>query len=332
MMLTPTPRPAAPTVLMVGFLGAGKTTFLRELLPLLEQRGLEPYVIINDYLNARVDASSLAEAEREVKPINGHCICCDSMQELITTLLDMPERPNRVVLIEANGTTDPFSLIEYLMAHTALRSRFSPLLQIGVADAMRWQKRSWHNDLEKLQIEAASHLVLTRHEKVTPKRLAKVRSEIEWLNPRCVEVTPEQVAEELAGMVGRKAVAPSLGGFTAAPQQGVSGVLTTAAPAQRHQLSHGFIAMQLDLPPRVAAAALMRWLKHLPSGVLRVKGVVELADVPGMHFVFQRVDDGGREPTIFPLSSNPVVTQCAVLIGVRLDEEAIRREAAERLS
>lgn len=66
-------------VLIVGFLGAGKTTFLRDLLPLLEARGLQPFVIIDDYANARVDASSLQKEGRSVAPINGNCICCESL-------------------------------------------------------------------------------------------------------------------------------------------------------------------------------------------------------------------------------------------------------------
>lgn len=51
--------PPAPTVLISGFLGAGKTTFLHRLLPPLAERGLAPYVLINDYRNAEVDASGL---------------------------------------------------------------------------------------------------------------------------------------------------------------------------------------------------------------------------------------------------------------------------------
>ncbi len=60
-------RLPVPTILFVGFLGAGKTTFLREILPHLEARGLVPYVLINDYQNARVDASSLRHLTEEVR-------------------------------------------------------------------------------------------------------------------------------------------------------------------------------------------------------------------------------------------------------------------------
>lgn len=110
-------NPPTPLVLIVGFLGSGKTTLLRELLPLVEARGWEPFVIINDYANARVDAASLQSPGRSVTPINGNCICCDSVIELIHVLLEIPETENRVVFIEANGTSDPAALIEHLLVN-----------------------------------------------------------------------------------------------------------------------------------------------------------------------------------------------------------------------
>ncbi len=52
-----------PLVLLVGFLGAGKTTYLRALIPALTAEGLQPHVIINDYQNARVDAEPPARTD-----------------------------------------------------------------------------------------------------------------------------------------------------------------------------------------------------------------------------------------------------------------------------
>lgn len=45
-----------PLIIIVGFLGSGKTTYLKKLLPLLSNLGIEPHVIINDYENASIDA------------------------------------------------------------------------------------------------------------------------------------------------------------------------------------------------------------------------------------------------------------------------------------
>lgn len=316
----------APTVLLVGFLGSGKTTFLRNLLPLLEARGLEPFVVINDYQNAKIDASSLKSLVKEVIPLNGNCVCCDSIHELINTLLAMPEKPNRVVLIEANGTTDPFSLIEHLVAHVQLRERFFPLIQVGVVDIKRWQKRHWQNDLEHLQAESASHLFFTRLDSESPERTSRVREDLAWMNPRAVEMSVDQLAEELACLAMTSRQPPGEMTFSVSSSKNKFSI-----KPQHHQLSHGFVAIQIALPERVAGSALMGWLRQLSASVLRVKGVCQLSELPGLHFVFQRTDDTPPQPTMFPLLDEPAIPACAVLIGVRLDEAALRAEAAVTL-
>lgn len=96
------------------------------------------------------------------------------------------------------------------------------------------------------------------------------------------------------------------------------------AHGHRHELSHAFVGMEVDLPDPMPAAALQEWLKSLPEEVLRVKGLVRLAEEPDAWFQFHRVDAAHGEAALVPLSFEPSVPACAVLIGVRLDEEAIR--------
>jgi len=103
-----------PLILLVGFLGSGKTTYLRRLLPELRERGIDPHVIINDYQNARVDAELLRELADSIVPISGSCVCCGSRDELLGVLDKFEHAPNRAVVIETNGTTDSEELIELL--------------------------------------------------------------------------------------------------------------------------------------------------------------------------------------------------------------------------
>jgi len=305
----------SPLVLIVGFLGSGKTTFLRELLPLVEAQGMEPYVIINDYANARVDASSLQAEGRSVTPINGNCICCDSVIELIETLMDIPESDNRIVFIEANGTTDPTALIEHLLANPQLSQRFAPLLQITVIDLKRWQKRHWHNELEQLQAETASHLFLTRTDSESPKRRAEVLSDIEWFNPRAEVITAHALPELMQNL-------PTPNNHTQKDH----------AHGHHHDLAHAFVGIQLELTDPVPVNALQQWLRSLPSSVLRVKGVVRLEGDDQRWFQFQRVDDLKSEATFHELAQDPVVHACAILIGVHLDQAAIVSSAKEFFS
>jgi G3E family GTPase len=319
------PNPPASTVLTVGFLGAGKTTFLRELLPLLEARGLAPYVILNDHQNARVDAGALRAEGRDVLPISGSCVCCDSLTELIEALLAVPPHPRRVILIEANGTSDPIALIEHLLAHAELRAVCAPILQAVVVDVRRWQKRRWHNDLEAMQARGASHVVLNRAAEASVAEAEAVAKAIEAMNPRALPTTAIQLADELAEF--ERPAGDGLR-FFAAPAARPPG--PTLVPAHRHELSHAFVATQLALPDRVDATVLQTWLRSLPPEVLRVKGVAYLNDLPGVPFLFQRTDDR-PQGTLFPLTGEPTVEPCAILIGVRLETESLAVGLAEHL-
>ncbi len=324
---------SAPLVLIVGFLGAGKTTFLRQILPLLEACGLQPFVIINDYANARVDASSLQKMGRTVAPINGNCICCDSVIELMNVLLEIPEDPKRVVLIEANGTTDPTALIEHLLVNPELRRRFSPVLQVAVVDTKRWQKRHWHNELEHLQVETASHILFTREDSVPKERFAQVRAEIEWFNPKADWIKVGSFAQTLEKMVLAEENHPERpqGPHPHAEHQSHDHPHKHDDPwhdthhhHHRHELSHAFVGLEIGLPDPMHAVHLQKWLQSLPVEVLRVKGVVRLAEEPEQWLQFQRVDELWGEATLFELPQKPVVPACAILIGVKIDEAKIR--------
>jgi G3E family GTPase len=166
-----------PLILLVGFLGAGKTTYLRRLLPQLSQLGIEAHIIINDYQNASVDAELLHDLTEMIVPISGSCVCCGSRDKLLSALEDFDHRPGRVVIIEANGTTDSEELIELLSLAPTLE-QFAPPTQVSVIDGKRWQKRFWHNGLELDQAKTANHLFVSRTDEIDKTRLRKVNESL----------------------------------------------------------------------------------------------------------------------------------------------------------
>ncbi|GAB4166633.1 MAG: GTP-binding protein [Terrimicrobiaceae bacterium] len=320
-----------PTAVVTGFLGAGKTTFLRRLLPLLAVRGVRPSVVINDYQNARVDADTLREIASEVQAIEGSCVCCESVTDLVRMLLDLPAGGNRVVLIEANGTTDPCALIDHITVNPSLRDRFRPLLQLTVVNARRWQRRFWHNELERLQVRTASHVVLTHQEELPSARQEEVKKSVADMAPRAQAVDPENFASLLASLAA-KAMEEVPSGHNHACE-GACHEHQDHSHIHDHEehvrLTHGFVSTQIPLPDTVDRTRLLAWLESLPDEVLRVKGVVGLHDMPGRHFVFQKTDEMKWGPTVFELNQPPTVAPCAVLIGVKLDHEALVRSAQD---
>ncbi|HEU4678984.1 MAG TPA: GTP-binding protein [Terrimicrobiaceae bacterium] len=314
-----------PLILLVGFLGAGKTTFLKGLLPRLCEGGLDPHVIINDYQNAQVDAAQLRGLAAEIAAISGDCICCGSRDELLAELEKFAHRPGRLLLVESNGTTDSELLIETLSLQPSLRG-FSLPVQVSIIDAQRWQKRFWHNALEREQARTASHLFVSRSDVVKESRLTEVCESLERHHIRGRRIGLEEFAGELAALCEQLA---AQGERSLAMEEDSPHHDHAASEHHAHDHSeHHFSSLELPLPDRVAKGTFHQLLRNLPQEVIRAKGLVRFLENPGELFVFQKVDRFD-EPQLFPIGDTArIKTPLALFIGPSLPERALRASIA----
>jgi len=347
-----------PLVLLTGFLGSGKTSLLRQLLPLLVDAGLRPHVVLNDYANADLDSATLREIVEDVRPLTGSCICCDAREALFETLAGIELGDRDVVLLESSGTTDPLPLIEGLLVR-AEGQRFGHLMQVGLVDAKRWQRRHHNNQLERMQVRTATHLVFTWQDAVSPTRLQAVRVAVARCNPRARVTDAATLATELARRIEREdedappsfvrwsplpprknfaVLKPLVAG--AQPDRSAGSFLLPSLPGTHgcahgaacdlHELAHRFTALQLEVPRRLPRERLLGWLDALPPAVLRAKGVVEFAEEPDSYHFFQRVEETASF-TELPITP-PGGRTLALLVGVGLNADALRRQAEEHFS
>jgi G3E family GTPase len=295
-----------PLVVITGFLGAGKTTFLRDLLPLLPARGVTPVVIINDYMNALVDAAQVRDLAKAVLAVSGSCVCCGSRDELMDALATVDLPPNAAVLVEVNGTADPPVLLEFLAADKRA-ARFQPPVQVTVIDAERWQRRHWNNDIEAEQALTASYLQITRGAKVGAERVAEVEAGLRTRNPHATIVTPVAFADIVADLVRGRANPPSV----ALPREHLP-----------HD-AHHYAAIELPMPAAIARADLLRFLDALPDEVVRAKGVAFLPDEGGNAYLFQKIEGRGTA-ALMKLGTPEGLRPTVIFIGPRLPEATLR--------
>ncbi len=319
-----------PLVLLIGFLGSGKTTFLRQILPELKQRGLTPHVVINDYQNARIDAAFLKEVTEFVKPISGSCVCCESSEELLNTFAEISLTPKSVLLLETNGTTDAEELLELLTLDSRVR-RFTLPLQVTLIDAKRWQKRFWHNALERDQFKTSTHFLITRQDVVTAERLKFVEEHLRGINSVAVPVTPVGLCEELKQMLTTldkisPRISKEIPGHNHADH--AHNHEHDHEPHHHDEEMHHFASAELPLPPVVDRADFLEFLKQLPVMVLRAKGLVVLKDSPDRVHLFQRVE--ADEDVIFvPLKDPAPLPPVLILIGVNLPVAELRQQVSK---
>ena len=85
--------------LIDGFLGAGKTTFIRRYVQYLEDAGISYVVLENEFGTAGVDARLLSGNVRE---LSGGCICCGLKVNFHDLLIELSQHAERII-VEPSG-------------------------------------------------------------------------------------------------------------------------------------------------------------------------------------------------------------------------------------
>lgn len=303
-MTTTPPTDRMPVLIVSGFLGAGKTTFIRELLPRIADGPRAPYVILNDFQNASIDAHSLRNLGAEIKSLSAGCVCCEDTNSLADAILRIPSLLHPILIIEANGTTDPFRLIEILTLTPRLRDRLGAILQVTVINEKRWGKRWLPGDkrTERAQAATASAIFTNRGEVASEKQKQRLTDNLLEINPRA----PRIDTDTLADLILREAAEQTL------PSPDISDPIAHI---------HHHVAIRLE-PPTLDMESLRKWLISLPHEILRVKGLVRISDTK-MAYI-NRTDDPLEAPRIVETSIQEGMEPCIVLIAPGLDEAFLK--------
>ena len=270
-----------PLVLVAGFLGSGKTTFLQALMRELKEKGVGFSVVVNDFENAEVDATRLRALGVEVQAISGSCVCCGSLNEFLLTLRDIEVPEDGVLLVEANGASDQISLIAAVTMRGECRRFLSPM-QVTMVDARRWQKRDCQNTLEKEQLLTSTHWFLTHQAGTGKSRLEEVSRAVLRLAPRAVTTSVEDFARYLR-------LVRAGGGFGKDEEREGEVQRLAEGHKHHHEDERAFTSMRVGLPFVVGRKELEKTLESLPPSVIRVKGLCRLAEIPQIPMSFQHV-------------------------------------------
>jgi len=116
---------STPVHIVAGFLGAGKTSLIRD--QLLARPNEKLAVIVNDFGEAGLDEASLAEAAPfQITNIPGGCVCCTAPEGFVDAIGALLERQPDRLIIEPTGLARPQDLVDTLRRcphHAALELR-----------------------------------------------------------------------------------------------------------------------------------------------------------------------------------------------------------------
>ena len=172
-----------------GFLGAGKTTFIKKMLD--EVFAGEKIVLIeNEFGEVGIDGGFLKDSGIEISEMNSGCICCSLVGDFGKNLHEVIDKfhPDRI-LIEPSGVG---KLSDVMKSVIDIEKEEDVKLNglITVVNALKATKQmKAFGEFFNNQIEHATTVVLSRSQKATAEQLEACVKQIQELNPKAAIIT-----------------------------------------------------------------------------------------------------------------------------------------------
>lgn len=306
-----------------GFLGSGKTTWLRH--QLFEGRFPAAHVIVNEAAGTPVDHGLLSGAQGQTV-LAGGCACCDGATAFRDALLALCDARSRAgdgaragqLVLETSGLADPGALVGLIQSHPVLIRHIVVHEIVVIVDALHGLTALQTQPVAQAQIRAADRLVLTKTDIAPPGAAARLRDVLRALAPGAVQS---------GAVFGSDAnLPPQKPGPKAGPEEADHPTLPELAAD-----GPPITTCQLDLGDDPDWTALTLWLSALlharADTIVRVKGVVR---APAGRLLIQAVRDRVQAPEVLPDPDTPAQgDNRLVLIGSGLGPEAVAASFAK---
>ena len=172
-----------------GFLGAGKTTFIKRLVESNKDKG-KTIIIENEFGEIGIDGGFLKNSGIEIREMNSGCICCSlagdfeaSLRELLSTY-----EPNRVI-IEPSGVgklSDVLKAVSDVEKDLPVESN-SAVTVVDVKKCKMYMKN--FGEFFNNQIQFANTIILSRTDLADNAKIEEALELIKKVNPKATIVT-----------------------------------------------------------------------------------------------------------------------------------------------
>ena len=197
-----------------GFLGAGKTTFIKKLLK-EAFKGEQVVLIENEFGEIGIDGGFLKEAGIEIKEMNSGCICCSLVGDFEKSLKEVIDtyHPDRI-LIEPSGVGKLSDVIKAIQdAQVNLDAQLNSFTTVVDVTKCRIYSKNF-GEFFSNQIEYAGAIILSRTDKAKHEKVEESVAILRGLNEKAPIITTpiEQLSGEklLETMEGSKSLEEEL--------------------------------------------------------------------------------------------------------------------------
>jgi len=308
-----------PVTVVTGFLGAGKTTLIRELIKTPE--AANSALIVNEFGEIGIDDALLRTCTENTVLLGNGCVCCAASTDLHRTLRQLfaDRERGRVpdferVIIETSGLSDPTPILQLLATDRALGTRFALDGLVTVVDAVHALSNSDLPEWRK-QVALADRIVLSKADVASADVVAAVERILDRLAPQAQRVVAVSGRADPSFILaaGRDLVCPE--------------VVRRHIQEHDHHHTDGYVTFSIRREKPIHWPVMQQSLDVLSAlcgaELLRLKGLVNVRGRPG-PVVVHRVQHIAHAPEELTAWPDGVAETRLVIIGRALDELRVK--------
>ncbi|KAI9718329.1 MAG: hypothetical protein M1828_006731 [Chrysothrix sp. TS-e1954] len=281
-MTTPL-APATPVTILTGFLGAGKTTLILNLIPQLP-KDYKLALLKNELGDLAIDSQLATSASiSSVRELLNGCICCNLVGQLSDALRELrAERlPDRII-IETSGSAFPATLAMEVNRLAREANEFVLDGVISVIDVENWKGYEDTSVTAKLQARYTDLVIFNKWERVGERRfddcldrLGDLEVETPWVKSDIGNVKAD-VLLGIDGALARKLAESTINHDGSSHEH---------EPSGSHQSEVDVLSVRLqvdnDSSAGVDLGKLQTFLEHAPKdAVYRIKALLYANSTP----------------------------------------------------
>jgi G3E family GTPase len=304
-----------PIYLLTGFLGSGKTTLLRRLIDDAKGRGWKPAVLMNEAGDVNLDGM-LVDTSVPMAEMLGGCICCTIRGDLGLELTNLAqEHKPDVIWIESTGIAQPLEIID-AVTEASLYGKLELRGVVTVVDAMHLLDRVRIGTGKTLrlmqeQIRAASLVVLNKTDLAAEADLSDLEEHLKAWN------SAAPLVRTVNAGLDPNLIYASRSSHAGEPQGGHAPHEHSQNHSHEHSHEHSHVkALTHYLTGPLNSHAFESFVKELPEGVYRAKGIVTFEDTAN-RYLFQFAYG---QSDFLPIRPQKTVLDVLVFIGEDFSE------------
>jgi len=214
-----------PVTVITGFLGAGKTTLVHNLLK--NPQGKKIAVVVNEFGETGIDGELIKAScecpEEDLVELSNGCLCCTVQEEFLPTMLKLMERKDKIdhIVIETSGLALPKPLVQAvnwpdLKPHLTVDAVITVVDAVGVAtgeicdrEKVKAQREADDNldhetPIEELfedQLNCADMVLISKQDLVENTKLEEITQVISEMMPnpqtKIIPIEQGQISPEV---------------------------------------------------------------------------------------------------------------------------------------